>query len=71
MPARPVTAQPHGPGRTVRVGLDRDLQAVGRQAFGQPLAPLDDRDRAGHVRVEIQVVDLADAAEPVGVGVYQ
>jgi hypothetical protein len=66
-----VTAEPYGPGRTVRVGLDRDLQAVGRQALGQPLAPLDDRDRAGHVRVEIQVVDLADAAEPVGVRVHQ
>jgi hypothetical protein len=66
-----VTAEPYGPRRAVRVGLDRDLQAVLRQAFGQPLAPLDHGDRAGCVRVEIQVVHLADAAEPVGVRVHQ
>jgi hypothetical protein len=66
-----VAAEPDRPGLAVRVGLDRDLQAVFRQAFGQPLAPLDHGDRGGHVRVEVQVVYLADAAEPVGVRVHQ
>jgi hypothetical protein len=66
-----VTAEPDGPGRAVRVGLDRDLQAVLGQAFGQPFAPFHHGDGAGHVGVQVQVVHLADGAEPVGVRVHQ
>ena len=50
---------------------DRDLQEAGGQALDQVLAPLHDGDRAVHVRVQVQVVDLGPAAQPVGVGVHQ
>ena len=53
------------------VADDVDLQPRLREALGQPLAPLDDGDGLVEGGVEVEVVELGDAAEPVGVGVHQ
>jgi len=71
MPSRAVANYPDSPHVTVRIRLDRDLQAVLGQALGQARAPFHHGDRASRVGVQIQVVHLADAAEPVGVRVHQ
>jgi hypothetical protein len=71
MPSRAVTIYPHRPHITVLVGLDRDLQAVLGEGFGQAGAPLHHGDRAARIGVQVQVVHLAEAAEPVGVRVHQ
>jgi hypothetical protein len=39
--------------------------------FGDPLAPLDHGDRVLQRRVEVEVVELGDATETVGVDVDQ
>ena len=41
------------------------------EPLGQALAPLDDGDRVVERGVEVEVVELGDAAEPVGVDVHQ
>ena len=71
MPSRTMTIYRDGPHVTVLIGLDRDLQAVLGESLGQPGPPLHHGDGARHVGVQVQVVHLADAAEPVGVGVHQ
>src|SRR5213593_138593 len=71
MPSRAVTIYPHGPRITVLIGLDRYLQAVLGERFGQAGAPLHHGDRAARVGIQVQVVHLAEAAEPVGVRVHQ
>ena len=51
--------------------LQRDLEVVLGQPLGQPVPPLDDRDRLVQRGVEVEVVELGDPAEPVGVDVDQ
>ena len=41
------------------------------QVLGEAVAPLDDRDAVVDVGVEVEVVELEGAAEPVGVDVHQ
>ena len=60
MPSPAITIYPHRPGITVPIGLDRDLQAVLGEDFGQARAPLHHGDRAGRVGVQVQVVHLAE-----------
>ena len=50
---------------------DPDLQPRLGQPLGDPLSPLDDGDRLVERGVEIEVVELVGAAEPVGVDVHQ
>ena len=50
---------------------DPDLEPRLGQPLGDPLAPLDDRDGVVERGVEVEVVELVDAAEPVGVDVHQ
>ena len=50
---------------------DPDLEPRLRQSLGHPLAPLDDGDGVVERGVEIEVVELVDAAEAVGVDVHQ
>src|SRR5579859_312489 len=50
---------------------DGDLEPVGGQSFGKAAAPLDHGHRGRHGLVQVQVVDLGGAGEPVGVGVHQ
>src|SRR5690606_9738488 len=70
-PARPHAAQRHGADVVAGLAVDVDLQAVFGQPLDQALAPLDDRHRLLQRRVEVEVVHLQVAAEPVGVGVDQ
>ena len=55
----------------VLVAHDVDLQPRLGEPLGQPLAPLDDGDGLVERGVEVEVVELGDAAEPVGVDVDQ
>ena len=50
---------------------DPDLEPRLGQSLGDPLAPLDDRDGVVERGVEVEVVELVDAAQPVGVDVHQ
>jgi hypothetical protein len=50
---------------------DPDLQPRLGQPLGDPLPPLDDGDRVLEGGVEIEVVELVDPAEPVGVDVHE
>ena len=51
--------------------LDAYVQPAVAQLLGEPVTPLDDRDRVVGGRVEVDVVDLGRVAEPVGVDVHQ
>ena len=55
----------------VLVADDVDLEAGLGEPLGQPLAPLDHGDGLVERGVEVEVVELGDAAEPVGVDVHQ
>ena len=72
-PAR--SARGAGRGRRLRLvgqgALDPHLDPVVGQPLGDPLAPLDHGDRLVERGVEVEVVELGDAAEPVGVDVHQ
>ena len=79
VPARPDRGHQH-PAR-VEVGVARprrrsarmirDLEPRLREPLGDALAPLHDRHRVVERGVEVEVVELVDAAEPVGVDVHQ
>ena len=48
-----------------------DLEVLVGELLDQALPPLDDGDRLLGGGVEVQVVDVGDAAQPVGVDVHQ
>ncbi len=50
--------------------ISTSSRVVGK-SLGEPLPPLHDRDRLLERRVEVEVVELLDATEPVGVDVHQ
>ncbi len=53
------------------VAVERHLEPVGGQRLGQALAPLDHGHGEVEVGVEVEVVELRGAAEPVGVDVHE
>src|SRR5690349_20881792 len=72
-PARTYRRDPQRPrlvGVVVAPG-DHDLDAVLRQRLRDAVAPFDHRDRILQARVLIQVVQLGESTEPVGVNVHQ
>jgi hypothetical protein len=71
VPPGTVAGDPDRPLVAVGGGLNRDLEAVLGEPFGQPPAPLHDGDRATHVSVEIQVVHFGDGMQAVRVRVHQ
>jgi hypothetical protein len=50
---------------------DPDLETGLRQPLGDPLSPLDDGHGVLERGVEVEVVELVDAAEPIGVDMHQ
>src|SRR5690349_8903360 len=58
-------------GRVPDGALDDDLEARVGQALGQPGAPLHDGHGRVERRVEVEVVELVEPAEPVGVDVHE
>ena len=52
------------------VELD-DLESVGAQLLSHPVTPFDDDNRGVEIGVEIEVVQLDGAAEPIGIDVDQ
>ena len=55
----------------VVAAVQAHLEVLVGQLLDQALPPLDDRHRLGRRRVEVEVVDVGDAAQPVGVDVHQ
>ena len=51
--------------------VEAHLEVLVGQLLHQALSPLDDGHRVGGGRVEVEVVDVGHAAEPVGVDVHQ
>ena len=65
----PALVDPHDP-HVVVPAFHVDQQPALGELLGDPGTPLDDGDGVLDVDVEIQVVDLGDPAEPVGVDVH-
>ena len=56
---------------TVRGGPDVDLQPIFSQPLGQPAAPFHERNRIGSMGIQIKIIQLRCAGEPVGIDVDQ
>src|SRR4051812_31644818 len=72
-PARTYGRDPQPPslvGVVVATG-HHDVQPIRRQCLGQPMTPLDHRDRVLQAGVQVEVVQLGEPAQPVGVHVHQ